>query len=276
MLHRRKSSLKEHARMRRSAGIAFGVGNHLLFAMTVWQLFWFLKGPDAPARVGDNLAIDFALAILFVVPHSVLLLPNVRNRISRRLPDAFYGTLFCTVTCASLLVVFAGWQAGESVVWEFTGFGRAIVQACFYGSWAALFYSLSLTGLGYQTGFTPWWHWVRERELPARNFEPHGAYLWLRHPVYLSFLGLIWFVPVMTTDRAVLTATWTTYIFFGSWLKDRRLTHYLGQRYLRYQAMVPGYPGMWFGPLGRVLAKPASERIVLNGQGDGPSISKAA
>ena len=44
-------------------------------------------------------------------------------------------------------------------------------------------------------------------------FEPRGAYLWMRHPVYLSFLGLIWFTPYMTIDRAVLTALWTVYIF---------------------------------------------------------------
>ena len=131
-----------------------------------------------------------ALAILFVVPHSVLLLPVVRQRLTRLLPDAFYGSLFCVVTCASLLVVFANWQFSPS---RGLAIHRARAFDCpgaFYGSWLALFYSLSLTGLGYQTGWTPWWHWVRGKPLPARKFEPRGAYLWLRHPVYLSFLGL--------------------------------------------------------------------------------------
>ena len=127
-----------------------------------------------------------------------------------------------------------------------------MVQSAFYASWLALFYSLNLTGLGYQTGWTPWWYWVRGKQIPARRFEPRGAYLLLRHPVYLSFLGLIWFVPVMTADRAVLTATWSVYIFCGSWLKDQRLIHFLGDRYLQYQAEVPGYPGLTFGPLARV------------------------
>ena len=81
------------------------------------------------------------------------------------------------------------------------------------------------------------------------------------HPVYLSFLGLIWFTPVMTADHAVLTGVWSSYIFVGSCLKDRRLLFYLGDGYRTYQAAVPGYPGMPMGPLARrPLAAPATQQ----------------
>ena len=244
--------------MRRAAGIAFGVGNHLLFALTVWQLFWFLKGSEAPSAASGRslplgaVAADAALAMFFAVPHSAMLLPTVRRKLARVVPDAFYGCLYCTVTCTCLLVIFTAWQSSPAILWHFTGFARTAIQAAFLGSWAALFYSLHLTGLGYQTGWTPWWHWLVGKPLPPRKFVPWGAYLWLRHPVYLSFLGLIWFVPTMTADRAALTAVWTMYIFAGSYLKDRRLIYYLGGKYRQYQAAVPGYPGMLFGPLSRV------------------------
>jgi methanethiol S-methyltransferase len=74
----------------------------------------------------------------------------------------------------------------------------------------------------------------------------------MRHPVYLSFLGLVWLRPTMSLDRAVLLVVWTVYIFVGSVLKDRRMEFYLGDRYREYQARVVGYPGMLFGPLARV------------------------
>jgi len=86
----------------------------------------------------------------------------------------------------------------------------------------------------------------------ARPFVAQGVYRFLRHPVYLSFLGLVWFVPVVTLDRAVLIAVWTVYISIGSVLKDRRLLFYLGHEYRRYQSAVPGYPGMPIGPLARI------------------------
>ncbi|MCA9028506.1 MAG: hypothetical protein KDA86_25070 [Planctomycetaceae bacterium] len=86
--------------------------------------------------------------------------------------------------------------------------------------------------------------------MPPRPFLEHGAYRWFRHPIYLSFLGLIWFTPRMTLDHALLTGWWTVYIFVGSYLKDERLAFYLGESYREYQRRVPGYPGMTFGPLG--------------------------
>ena len=78
----------------------------------------------------------------------------------------------------------------------------------------------------------------------------------------------------MTLDHAVLTGIWTVYIFVGSYLKDRRLVHYLGDAYRAYQARVPGYPLVPFGPLGRLRptaarsspteALPATSRLPAN------------
>jgi methanethiol S-methyltransferase len=62
---------------------------------------------------------------------------------------------------------------------------------------------------------------------------------------------LFWFTPRMTLDHALLTVTLTTYIFIGSYLKDRRLDFYLGHAYREYASRVPGYPLMFVGPLGR-------------------------
>ncbi len=255
--------------MRRTMGICFGIGTHLLFALTVWRLFFFLKGDvaepslTAPALVG----IDVLLCLQFAIPHSLLLHPATRQRLSRWIPREFYGCVFCVATCAGLWVTFLGWQSSPSVIWQSKGLGRTAIGLAFVGSWLALFYSLSLQGLGFQTGWTPWWHWLRRLPPPRREFRECGAYRYLRHPIYLSFLGLIWFAPTITLDRAILIATWTAYIAVGSVLKDRRMVHYAGDRYRAYAARVPGYPLMVAGPLGRVAwardgaaAKPIATR----------------
>jgi protein-S-isoprenylcysteine O-methyltransferase Ste14 len=243
-------------------GIAVGIGTQSVFAFTVWHLFWFLKGGEPTPESRGSLLIDAGLAAQFAVPHSLLLLPAVRNRLTRVIPSAFYGSVFCVVTCACLLLMFGLWQPCSGVVWRFNGAARSAIELAFAGSWVALFYSLHLTGLGHQTGLTPWWHWLRGKPLGPRSFEPRGAYLWLRHPVYLSFLGLVWFTPVVTLDRAVLIGTWTVYIAIGSCLKDQRLAHYLGDRYRDYQVRVRGYPGIWFGPLGRLPAPKPPLRLI--------------
>jgi protein-S-isoprenylcysteine O-methyltransferase Ste14 len=239
---------------KRIAGVCLGWLTQALFVFTVWRLFWFLK--DGAAQMQRPLALtlswDACLALQFAVPHSLLLLPHVKKRLTRFVDPAFYGLMFCIVTCLSLLLLVHFWGGSSMVVWSCKGWARRLILGCFAASWIALYYSISLTGLGYQTGYTPWTYWLRSEPVPRRAFVPRGAYRWLRHPVYLSFLGLIWFTPTMTVDHAVLTGIWTGYILVGSYLKDRRLAHYLGEQYESYAAAVPGYPLVPFGPLAKL------------------------
>ncbi len=235
--------------LRRSIGIGFGVLTHILFALTVWYLFRFLSG-SLPAKAGP-LWIDLLLALQFAVSHSVLLYPAVRQRLVRWIGAPFYGLFFCCVTCVSLLLTFGLWRTSPITVWDFHSWPSEAARLAFYGSWVALFYSLHLSGLTWQTGLTPWWQWVRKTPAPRREFREQGLYRWFRHPIYLSFLGLIWFTPHLSLDHAMLTAVWTIYIFIGSWLKDRRLEYYLGEGYREYETRVPGYPLVAGGPLGK-------------------------
>jgi len=74
---------------------------------------------------------------------------------------------------------------------------------------------------------------------PARPFVLQSVYQFLRHPVSLSFLGLVWLVPVVTLDRAGLIGIWAVFISVGGVRKDRRLLFYIGDEYRRYEVDVP-------------------------------------
>ncbi len=235
----------------RVVGLSFGIATQAIFAWTAYHLFFFLKDGSTNSYAFHPF-INAFLATFFAIPHSLLLWPRMRKWITRWLPGPFYGSLFCLATCFSLLLLFSGWSRSEVALWDLTGWMKAVVQAAYLTSWVALIASIRLTGLGYQTGWTPFVYWVRKQPLPRREFVTRGAYRWLRHPVYLSFLGLIWFTPHMTLDHVILTALWTIYIFLGSYFKDRRLAQMIGADYLEYQSRVPGYPLFFWGPLGKI------------------------
>lgn len=244
----------------RCSGITAGVATHVLFAGTVWYLVWFLHGDSLAAPVvhaATALGIDLLLALQFALLHSLLLHPAVRQSLTRFIPRPFYGLFFCVTTCLSLLGLFAGWRSAEADVWRLDGPARIAMETAFVACWGALLYALYLSGFGYQTGFTPWWFWVRGAALPNREFRPRSLYRLLRHPVYLSFMGLIWLNPVMTLDRMLLAVIWSAYIFVGSVLKDRRMAYFLGETYHAYEMRVPGYPFLLTGPLARRLSEPA-------------------
>jgi len=235
---------------RRIAGFAIGIGTQAFFAVTVVGLFSFLRYGVTPTAA-PWLLTDTLLALQFAIPHSILLHPTTRKRLRPWISGEFHGVFFCVCTCMSLLLIFRYWRASSVIVWELDGPSSTAMLAGFFLSWASLLYSISLTGLGFQTGWTQWLHWYRGTRIARRDFVPLGIYHFLRHPIYLSFLGLIWFTPTMTLDHAVLTGLWTVYIAIGSVLKDQRLLFYLGESYGQYMERVAGYPGILFGPLGK-------------------------
>jgi protein-S-isoprenylcysteine O-methyltransferase Ste14 len=253
--------------LRRAPGMVLAVAAHLALVVTVRYLFPFLQGFTPPSSTYDSpywWLIDSLLVLQFGVPHSLLLTPFMRDRLERVLPCALHGCLFCLTTCLSLLLLIFAWQRTPVVVWQLEGWAAWPACVAYFLSWAGLFYSLSLTGYGWQTGWTPFWAWFRGLPAPPRpspvstlsqggeKTKDHGAYRWLRHPVYLAFLGQIWMTPMATLDRVLMMALLTVYVAVGSCLKDQRLLFYLGDRYRSYQARVPGYPVVGFGALGRI------------------------
>jgi methanethiol S-methyltransferase len=234
--------------MGRWVGILFGVMTQLLFLFTVPCLFLFLRFGADPVHANWVL-VDSLLAVGFCLPHSILLAPPIQRRIKQWIPSGVMGCVHCSLTCISLLTMFHYWRGSETVIWQCTGWIKTVMLTGFYGSWLALFYSLYLTGMGYQTGLTPWWYWMTRQKPPVRQMVTRGAFRYMRHPVYMSFLGLIWFTPTMTADHAVLTAVWTVYIYAGSYFKDRRLTKFIGKPYQEYGRMVTGLPIIGFGSL---------------------------
>lgn len=237
--------------VRRFAGWVFGIGTQALFLYTVVYLFLFLRYGGERSFAGWWIN-DAILSIGFVLPHSLLLAPPIQARMKRHVPSGLLGCIHCAVTCISLLVLFRFWGSSHVVIWSTSGWGEAAVLFLFYGSWIALFYSLWLTGLGYQTGLTQWWYWAIKKKPPVRAFVTKGAFRWMRHPVYMSFLGLIWFTPTMTLDHAILTLVWTIYIYLGSYFKDQRMIRYVGEPYREYASRVVGLPVIGFGPLRKI------------------------
>lgn len=240
--------------MHRLVWTVFGFLTQGVFGVTAVCLIWFLSGLPALATTAGpdvwRIAVDSGLSLLFALPHSLLLYPPVRRRITKVVPSPLYGCFFCTTTCLTALLLILFWQPFGVV---FTpGRPALFVLALPYAAaWLLFAYSVSLTGFGYQTGWTPFLFWLRRQDPPRREFSPRGLYRFIRHPIYFSFLLIMWTPLVWSLDRFLLNAVWTIYVFVGSYLKDRRLEYYLGAAYRSYEAAVPGYP-LLPGPLGRL------------------------
>ncbi len=110
--------------------MGFGFLVHGLFAVTVYYLFWYLRGVDlpAPTTTPRALAIDALLAAQFTVWHSLLLLPRVRTALTRWIPSAAYGICYRAVTCIALLAMIFSWQPCGDPLWDLHGGGQLAIR----------------------------------------------------------------------------------------------------------------------------------------------------
>jgi protein-S-isoprenylcysteine O-methyltransferase Ste14 len=66
-----------------------------------------------------------------------------------------------------------------------------------------------------------------------------GPYRYVRHPLYLFMLLLIWATPRLSTDRLLFNVLWTAWIIVGTKLEERDLLVDFEDTYQRYQRCVP-------------------------------------
>ena len=74
---------------------------------------------------------------------------------------------------------------------------------------------------------------------PPARFVKTGFYRWVRHPLYLFGLLLLWLTPRMTLNMLVAYFALTVYIFVGVLFEERKLLREFGSAYAEYRSRTP-------------------------------------
>jgi protein-S-isoprenylcysteine O-methyltransferase Ste14 len=114
-----------------------------------------------------------------------------------------------------------------------------LARAAFFASIAGIVWSSRSLGSFDTFGFRPVLYRLRGKTLPAPRLIVRGPYRWVRHPIYLFSILMIWSTPDLSADRLLFNALWTVWILIGTLLEERDLTAELGEAYRQYQREVP-------------------------------------
>lgn len=76
------------------------------------------------------------------------------------------------------------------------------------------------------------------KEAPDRLVTA-GFYRWVRHPLYLFGLLVLWLTPLMTLNLLVLYLSLTAYLIIGAVFEERKLLRVFGSAYAEYKARTP-------------------------------------
>jgi methanethiol S-methyltransferase len=70
------------------------------------------------------------------------------------------------------------------------------------------------------------------------HLQTGGLYQWMRHPLYVFSLLVIWSVPLMTLNILIFNIAATLYFVLGSMVEEQRLERLFGEEYRQYKEQV--------------------------------------
>jgi methanethiol S-methyltransferase len=204
-----------------------------LFAASLIVCAWcyiFLMGRQTPAAGWQPLVIDVSLITIFALHHSLFARERVKEGLARRVPAAALRSTYVWVASLLLILVCVLWRRIGGELYAVTGlmaFALAAVQIAGFGITAravARIDPLELAG-------------IRPAAL-AQGLQVSGPYHWVRHPLYLGWLLMVFGAAHMTGDRLAFAAITTIYLMVAIPWEERSLRRSLGEEYTRYMREV--------------------------------------
>lgn len=217
-------------------GLLFFIGALLYFAWRYMSPFGSEGTGPIDARA---VAVDVTLFSVFALHHSVFARDMIRNRITR-LVGALERSAYVWLASALFTAVCAWWQPIAGAAW------RIDRPAMMWGLWAAQLVGVCLTLRSALMIDLLELAGVRQvgRVLsdPADSrmpeFKAAGPYGWVRHPIYLGWVLMVFAVPHMTLTRLVFALTSSVYLLIAIPLEERSLRRSSRGAYDRYMREV--------------------------------------
>ncbi len=213
-----------------AGGLVFVV-SLLYFAYS--YLHRFGRGADPSAPVAAPLAIDLGLFGLFALHHTVFARAGVKGWINRLVSPTYERSVYVWTASLLFIVVCALWQPVPGLMWSAAPgvppllSAAQVVGVILAARSAGRIDVMELAGLRQVT--------ARVAEQPPPALVRSGPYAFVRHPVYLGWLLLVWPVAEMTGTRMVLAAASTAYLAVAVRLEERDLGRIFGAAYADYQ-----------------------------------------
>ena len=213
---------------------AYVVGGAAIFVVALatgtWRFITLGSAPDE-GPLGAGLLINTLLFGVFALHHSVLAREPVKARVARLVSPPLERPTYVWVASLLFIAVCLVWRPIAGVVYRLPA------------PWAWAVGALQLTG-GILTLDAARRIDIRVlaglRPEPPHEGDPvaRGAYRFIRHPIYLGWVLLVWAASDMTTGRLVFAAISTAYLVVAVPFEERSLRRRFGPSYDDYRRSV--------------------------------------
>ena len=183
--------------------------------------------------------INSALVLFFSIPHSYFLTSGFKKWLFRHIPTDAFGVFYSLHASLGIILMDRYWVSFGENFYEITGPMLHVFQVLYGASWLFMGWAMLSTGPLRQSGIEQWLLGLQGRAMKF-DIKKDGAYALCRHPIYASFLAMIWTTPHMSLGHLFLSISWSVYIIYGAGLKEKRLMKNKG--YQSYALKTPSFP----------------------------------
>ena len=185
------------------------------------------------------LLLDAFLSIIFFLQHSILVRRGFKQWLGKFMPDVYHNAFYGLTSGIALLLVLVFWQKSPTLIARADGIIFWMLRALFCLCLAGFFWGGKTLGSFDALGVKPLMRYISNRPGKQQQIMAKGPYRWVRHPLYLFLIIIIWSCPVLTLDRLIFNIMWTFWILIGTYLEDRDLHLEFGSQYREYSSQVP-------------------------------------
>jgi protein-S-isoprenylcysteine O-methyltransferase Ste14 len=219
-----------------SLSFVFGAGSLIVFTVFLYMGSFHII--ELGLGTTQSLVFNTCLCLVFFLQHSGMIRTRTQRWMSQFIPEYYLGAVFSIVSALLLLTLVILWQESMVVLASAEGIYRLTLRALFFlsiagqiwGTWslksADLFGARAL---------------LRNQSAaqPPPPIVIGGPYRWVRHPLYLTTLLMIWSHPDLIADRLLFNVLFTVWIIAGAVLEEHDLIGIYGDDYRKYQLSVP-------------------------------------
>lgn len=233
--------------MKRGLIFTYGVLTYAFFFVTFLYAIGFIGNLWVPKSIdsvptlgfGQSLLIDLGLLTLFAVQHSGMARPAFKRWLTRFVPAAAERSTYVLLSTVCLALLMGFWAPLGGVVWNVTGeVAQIALLGLYFASWGLLLYATFLINHFDLFGLRQVWFALMNKTMPELSFVTPALYRLVRHPIYVGWLGIMWFTPTMTLTHLVFAGVSTAYILVGIKLEERDLEA-MHPEYGQYKKKVP-------------------------------------
>ena len=226
-------------------------GGALFAAALVYFLFSYsvtfgetAEGGAAPGSIAFNVALFSA----FALHHSIFARDAVRAFVRRLASAPLERPVYVWVASLMLIGVCYAWRPVPGVAWQIPSpWNWAMVPVQLAGVWVtlratAVIDGLELAGLRQFVNPKPQIPNPKSQDpgsTPPMEFKTDGPYGWVRHPIYLGWILVVFGMGTMTMTRLLFAVVSSVYILIAIPFEERTLRAHSAGTYDDYVRRVP-------------------------------------